>query len=100
MPTAPHLTRSDVGVLTEGMTSDPSHANVKSGEIDYLQFRDLVTLAYEGACAITEVEIPEILDATLIERYRGASSLTVSNGILLRADVARLFDADLLAIEP
>lgn len=66
----------------------------------YEQFRSLVYDAYEGACAVTQVDIPEILDAALIGEYRGQGSLVATNGLLLRADVCRLYDANLICVVP
>lgn len=75
-------------------------ARTKLNEVEYQHFWSVVFDAYDGACAVTDAEIPEILDAALIDCYRGPESLVVQNGILLRADVCRLYDADLLCIEP
>jgi len=72
----------------------------KLKEEDYKRFWDAVFEAYEGACAVTDTDIPEILDATLIDGCGSSESLVVQNGILLRADVCRLYEATLLCIEP
>lgn len=64
------------------------------------RFRDEVIRAYDGKCAISAVGLEEVLQAAHIDAYRGPSSQLTTNGILLRADLHLLYDANLLAIEP
>lgn len=63
-------------------------------------FRKELLEAYGGRCAITGVDVPEVLQAAHIEPYRGSRSQNVTNGILLRADIHLLYDAHLLSIKP
>lgn len=58
--------------------------------------RDL--LAAYGACAVTGVAVSRALDAAHISDYKGKHTQHVANGILLRTDVHRLFDAKLLTV--
>jgi hypothetical protein len=53
-----------------------------------------------GKCAVTEYEAPETLEAAHILQYRGKSSHSPQNGLLLRADVHQLFDKHLIAVDP
>jgi putative restriction endonuclease len=62
-------------------------------------FRDSLLRLY-GRCAVTGYEAPQTLDAAHILRYRGVSSHTAANGLLLRADIHRLFDMHALSVEP
>lgn len=64
------------------------------------KFREDVMAAYDGACALTGVTIPEVLQAAHIDPYRGRHTQIVSNGILLRSDIHLLYDAQLLGIAP
>lgn len=64
------------------------------------KFREALIRAYSGACAITGVDVPEVLQAAHINPYRGKRSQVVSNGILLRADLHLLYDAHLVSVEP
>lgn len=64
------------------------------------RFRKELMDAYEGACSITSVTTPEVLQAAHIDPYRGRKSQLVNNGLLLRADVHLLYDAQLLSVEP
>ena len=63
-------------------------------------FRKKILDAYEGHCAVTDINILEVLQAAHIDPYRGRNSQIVTNGILLRADIHLLYDAHLLSIEP
>ena len=64
------------------------------------RFRDALMAAYDGHCALTQVDVPEVLQAAHIRRFRGTKSQTVNCGILLRADIHLLYDAHLLGVEP
>ena len=63
-------------------------------------FRKMLFSAYEGSCAITETDVPQVLQAAHINPYRGRKSQVVNNGILLRSDMHLLYDAHLIAVEP
>ena len=60
------------------------------------EFRRLLLQAYEGRCAISGCEIEELLDAAHLRSWRQGSG--VGDGILLRCDLHRLFDAGLLQV--
>lgn len=51
-------------------------------------------------CNITECRTINALDAAHIAPYRGEKDNDVRNGLLLRADIHRLFDACLIGINP
>lgn len=61
-------------------------------------FRNIVFNAYGGRCAITGYNVPEALEAAHIRPYTGPKTNQASNGILLRSDLHRLWDAGLLAV--
>lgn len=63
-------------------------------------FREMVLDAYDGACAVTGVDVAETLQAAHIDPYRGRSSQVVANGLLLRSDIHLLYDAHLLTVTP
>jgi putative restriction endonuclease len=54
-------------------------------------FRVLVTMAYRGRCAVTGAEDLAVLEAVHIRPVSRGGPNAVSNGILLRADLAALF---------
>jgi putative restriction endonuclease len=64
------------------------------------KFRKALLDAYGNACAITDIDVPQVLQAAHIDPYRGRKSQIASNGILLRADLHLLYDSDLISIEP
>jgi putative restriction endonuclease len=62
-------------------------------------FRVLVTEAYNRACAISGEHTLPVLDAAHIKPFPLAGH-KVSNGILLRSDIHRLFDNGYITIRP
>jgi putative restriction endonuclease len=63
-------------------------------------FRVLVTDAYNRRCAITGENTLAALEAAHIVPYSTDGSHDVRNGLLLRADFHRLFDAGLVSVTP
>jgi len=63
-------------------------------------FRVRVLDAYARRCAITGERALPVLDAAHIEPYRGPASNHVQNGLALRADIHRLYDAGYLTVTP
>lgn len=63
-------------------------------------FRSSLFQRYGGACCITDCRVDTLLEAAHIIPYRGDQSDDVSNGLLLRVDLHRLFDAHLVTINP
>lgn len=64
------------------------------------KFRELLFQAYEGECAITNANVPQVLQAAHIDPYRGMQSQVASNGLLLRADMHLLYDSHLISVDP
>ena len=63
-------------------------------------FRVLVTDAYQRRCAITGERTLLALEAAHIIPYSEEGLHDVRNGLLLRADFHRLFDAGLVSVSP
>ena len=63
-------------------------------------FRQEVLDNYYGRCCATGCREPVILEAAHISPYAGVHSNHPVNGLCLRVDIHRLFDAFLLSIEP
>jgi HNH endonuclease len=55
-------------------------------------FRLTVTDVYKRSCAVTEEKTLPILDAAHIHPYKEGGPHEVTNGLLLRSDIHRLFD--------
>lgn len=63
-------------------------------------FRVLVTEAYGRTCAITRERALPALEAAHIRPFSELETHTVQNGLLLRSDVHRLFDAGYITVTP
>ena len=63
-------------------------------------FRALVTDVYHRTCAITQERALPALDAAHILPFSDVRAHSVQNGILLRSDVHRLFDAGYITVTP
>lgn len=62
------------------------------------RFRTRLMDAYGARCAITGYDAPETLEAAHIYPYRGPATNVVSNGLLLRSDMHKLFDRGAIAV--
>ena len=62
-------------------------------------FRRALIEAYGGRCAISGCDAEAALEACHIRPYMGPQTNTLSNGLLLRADLHTLFDLGLLAVD-
>ena len=61
-------------------------------------FRLMVTEAYSRKCAITSEKTLPVLEAAHIKQYAKSGPNFISNGILLRADIHKLFDGGYITI--
>lgn len=64
------------------------------------QFRENMLGAYADTCAISGCAVKPLLEAAHIRPYLGAHSNHVTNGLLLRADLHKLFDLHMFRIDP
>jgi putative restriction endonuclease len=55
---------------------------------------------YDSACAISGESVVEVLEAAHIVSHSETGVNHSGNGLLLRSDLHRLFDASLIAIDP
>ena len=63
-------------------------------------FRVAVTDAYSRACAVTGEHSLPVLEAAHIRPYALTGPHDINNGLLLRADLHRLFDLGYLTVTP
>jgi len=63
-------------------------------------FRKALMDVYNGRCAISGCDVPDVLEAAHIYPYRGEHTNDPTNGLLLRADLHTLFDLYLIAVDP
>lgn len=64
------------------------------------RFRLNMMELYDSACAISGEGVVEVLEAAHIARHSETGVNHTGNGLLLRSDLHRLFDASLIAIDP
>lgn len=63
-------------------------------------FREKVMLRFNFKCVVTGISCKAVLESAHIMPYMGKNSNIMENGLLLRVDIHRLFDAFLLSINP
>lgn len=63
-------------------------------------FRAEILANFGGRCCITSCNEPEVIDAAHIVPYGAVADHSVANGLALRVDLHRLFDAGLIGIDP
>jgi len=63
------------------------------------KFREQLLAAYGRVCAVTECKIVDLLEAAHIQPHAIEPNYSVTNGLLLRADIHTLFDLNLLSID-
>lgn len=63
-------------------------------------FRVLVTEAYKRRCAMTTEKTLPVLEAAHIRPYSKGGEHSLSNGLLLRSDLHKLFDLGYITVEP
>lgn len=89
----------EVRLSTAGaaLSSDPPPQGVRDLRPQQVRFRERVGRAYGWRCAITGCSQPECLEAAHLADWRQHND--ARHGILMRADLHRLFDAGLMRID-
>lgn len=64
------------------------------------EFRQTLLKVYENRCAITGCDVPAALEASHIDPFAKGGSNSIFNGLLLRADIHRLFDRYFISVHP
>lgn len=67
---------------------------------EQVYFREQLLKLYDGKCVITGYDAEKALSAAHIIPYKINQDDKISNGLLLRADIHKLFDNYLITIEP
>ncbi len=75
-------------------------AYLTHGRLGQGAFRVLVTDAYQRRCAVTGERTLPVLEAAHIKPYAMSGPHRVSNGILLRSDLHKLFDLGYVTVTP
>lgn len=63
-------------------------------------FRVRLMRAYEARCAVTGEHSMPVLDAAHIQPYMGPASNHIKNGLLMRTDLHKLYDAGYVTVTP
>lgn len=63
------------------------------------KFREKLLSAYSRTCAVTGCSVVELLEAAHIQPHAEEPNYSVTNGLLLRADIHTLFDLNLLTVD-
>jgi predicted restriction endonuclease len=63
------------------------------------KFREGLLAAYGRTCAVTGCKIVDLLEAAHIHPHSDEPNYSITNGLLLRADIHTLFDLNLLAVD-
>lgn len=93
--------------LTSGLPDQVQETSARYGEPTLIKprlgqgaFRVVVTDAYRRRCAITGESTLPVLEAAHIRPFAKSGVNEVSNGMLLRSDFHKLFDAGLVTVTP
>ncbi|MNK33957.1 hypothetical protein D3C87_524560 [compost metagenome] len=89
------------GLTDFGLVNEPREDNVYVVKYRNGQsvFKGKILKAYNNTCCITGETMPELLEAVHIQKYANKYSNHVQNGVLLRVDIHRLFDSNLLIVD-
>lgn len=84
-----------------GLVEEPRNDEKRLSNLRYGQgaFKGKVLKAYNNVCCVTGETIPELLEAAHIQQYKTRNSNHIQNGLLLRVDIHRLFDNNLIFID-
>lgn len=63
------------------------------------KFREGLLAAYSRTCAVTGCKVVDLLEAAHIRPHAHEPNYSMTNGLLLRADIHTLFDVGLLAVD-
>lgn len=86
------------GAIVEGPRFGDEY--LTKGRLGQGAFRVLVTDAYQRRCAVTGEKTLPVLDAAHIRPFSQQGPHRVSNGILLRSDLHKLFDLGYVTVTP
>lgn len=64
------------------------------------EFKTALLSAYQHQCAISQTSVVGALEAAHIRPHSKRGNMSESNGLLLRSDLHKLFDLNLIAINP
>lgn len=92
---------NSISTATSGIAADMERKRVEQyrSRPNQARFRRVV-LGDSPHCAVTNVRLPEVLEAAHIVPYKYRGEDTVENGLCLRMDIHQLFDCGELRLKP
>jgi putative restriction endonuclease len=96
VPPRPGMDRISDAVMASGYGS-PVAIRPRLGQ---RSFRVVILDSYDRRCAITNEKTLPVLEAAHIREYRDVQEHAINNGILLRADIHKLFDSGYVTVTP
>ncbi len=75
----------------------PMFVKSRQGQVE---FRNTLIKIHGSYCMISGIDLPQTIEASHINPYRGKKDHHPQNGLLLRIDLHRLFDLNLIGINP
>lgn len=90
-------TASNVELI--GHAEGRRHYHFAFARLGQATFREALVGAY-GQCAVSREHSEPALDAAHIEPYSDGGPSTITNGLLLRADIHRLYDRHYVSVTP
>lgn len=91
-----NIEKSNFNIVSEPREENKYEVNRRIGQNN---FKAKLLKAYNNKCCISGETIPELLEAAHIQNYKNVLSNHVQNGLLLRVDIHRLFDNNLIYID-
>ncbi|MGF6875087.1 HNH endonuclease [Paraburkholderia sp. MM5477-R1] len=104
LPDSVELDTARISVASAGMfdPSEDARRRVMAALVQregQPKFRRSLLDEYSGECVITGCNVEALLEAAHIVPYRGVHTNDVTNGLLLRADLHKLFDLHMFRID-
>lgn len=98
----PPTTGSAASALAAGLgtVAERMVARQQRERLQRERFRAALLAAYSGRCAVTGTDWDVVLEAAHINPFKDSLDNSITNGILLRADIHALFDRHVLLIHP
>lgn len=95
-----HSTGADLPLVEAGDDDGQTVLTRRKDRRNQSRFRLNMMELYEYSCAISGENVPEVLEAAHIANHSETGVNHTGNGLVLRSDLHRLFDASLIAIDP
>lgn len=90
---------ADLTEFLEGKEREPLKYLVDARQ-DQQEFHKRLIDAYGERCCVTEYDVVEGLEAAHVKPFKERGANDITNGLLLRSDIHKLFDRGLLAFQP